>query len=154
MDAHLPIQGRDQEDPVSILTTGAKSGHGSPNPFSFRDMLAKEQSKLWNIAMHWLLSKWHLGVMQFISWKLQARLHGSRRTEAPNRKARSRPGNGLPPHPTNLEPKNEPNLALLYMFRLSWDTLAASPSTGCASPWWTKKQILSLTPSFNLIIYI
>ena len=34
MDAHLPIQGPDREALVSILTTGAKSGHGSPNPFS------------------------------------------------------------------------------------------------------------------------
>ena len=93
---------------MSILTTGAKSGHSPPDHFSLRDMLAKEQSKLWNIAMHWLLSQWHLGVMQFVaeSYSRPARLDGSWRTEAPNRKARSLPGNGLPPHP-NLEPKNE-----------------------------------------------
>lgn len=92
---------------MSILTTGAKSGHSPPDHFSLRDMLAKEQSKLWNIAMHWLLSQWHLGVMQFMAESYSRRLDGSWRTEAPNRKARSLPGNGLPPHP-NLEPKNEP----------------------------------------------
>ena len=101
MDAHLRgldvnINCRRQERPLHLPTT-SPSGTCWP----------REQSKLWNIAMHWLLSQWHLGVMQFMAESYSRRLDGSWRTEAPNRKARSLPGNGLPPHP-NLEPKNEP----------------------------------------------